>query len=217
MKPTILTAVATCAILGASLLHADTKQGLLRASTLNGKNVTDAQGNNLGEIKRVLIDPTSGRVRYVVLEVDKAWNWNDPEVAVPFQAYQIKRSGDDDVKVTLEATKEKLEKAPKFKEGDADRIYDRAAAEPIHTYWSVLWFEDEQPSKSTAGSQAKQSAPPAATGSKGAAESVPPATTGSKEGAETASPAAGSQGEAEKASMPMESRTTNPQNAPANP
>jgi sporulation protein YlmC with PRC-barrel domain len=209
MKQSILTAIATCAILGTSLVYADTRQGLLRASALDGKNVTDTQGNNIGEIKRVLIDPTNGRVRYMVVEVDKAWNWNDPEVAVPFQSYQIKRSGDQDVKVTLDATKEKLEKAPKFKEGDADRIYDQSAAEPIYSYWSVIWFEDEQSPEATGGSQVQQSAPKTTGGSQ-VQQSAPQPTPGSTGGTENASKSGSS-------SMPMESRTTNPQNTPANP
>lgn len=120
-------------------------EGLLSAFALKGKQVENMQGERLGDIQRLLIDHNSGRVRYAVVEVDKAWNWNDPEIAVPFGALQINRQNENDVHVKLDATKEKLQNAPKFKQGDADRIFRAETAQPIYSFWSVTWFDDDQP------------------------------------------------------------------------
>ena len=127
-------------------------EGLLTASSLKGKPVDNLQGDRLGDIQRILIDPQNGRVRFAVIQVDKAWNWNDPEIAVPFTALQIDRQNENEVKVKLDATKDKLQNAPKFKQGDADRIFRADAGEPIYTFWSVTWFDDAQ----TTGNRSSQ-------------------------------------------------------------
>ena len=134
-------------------------QNLIDASTLDGKKVTNPQGEDLANISQLLVDPQSGQVRYAVLELNKLWKINDPEVAVPFGALKITgKPSDANFKVTLDATKEKLSNAPKHKIGEADRLYTKDASAPIYSYWSIVWFEPvpaSTPAKS--GDNAKKS------------------------------------------------------------
>ena len=133
-------------------------KSLVDASKLDGTAVYDFHGNKLGDLQQVLIDPKSGQIRYGVLQVDKSWSWNDPEVAVPWGSFAVKRGDDKSVKLSLDATKEKLEKAPKFKAGDADRLFDKQASEPTYTYWSIFWYDPMPMNKTDASGKTSPNA-----------------------------------------------------------
>lgn len=142
-------------------------QNLIGASKLDGKKVVNLQGEELGDLQQLLIDPQTGRVRYAVIEINKLWKINDPEVAVPFGALKITgKPNDANFKITLDATKDKLSNAPKHKIGEADRLFSKEASQPIYTYWSIYWFEDPKPGKTgkTSGDKT-ESGKPGSTGS----------------------------------------------------
>lgn len=152
MKPYFIIIALICGT-GIALSQANTNtrmqgessnRGLIDISNILDKSVKGLNGDNLGDIDQLLVDPNTGRIRYAVIEVDKAWNWNEPKVAVPFQALQVTHKGNNNVQFTLDATKEKLEKAPKFRVGDAERLYSREASQPIYSYWAILWYDDSQ-------------------------------------------------------------------------
>lgn len=140
-----------------------TNPGLVDASVLEGRTVKNPQGEELGEIERLLVDPRSGRVRYAVIEVDKAWQWNDPKVEVPFQSLQVTGQGDEPT-IVLDTTKERLEKAPRFRDDNMQAMSGaREASDTIYRYWSILWFEDPTPANQTARNDAASGAPASAT------------------------------------------------------
>jgi sporulation protein YlmC with PRC-barrel domain len=148
MKHTQLIAACAAAFLCVSPVALRAESGspslgkLVDAGKLDGRDVKNLQGQDLGKIKQVLIDPQSGRVRYGVLQVDKAWSLNNPEIAVPFGAFKITRTANNDFTIQLDATKEKLEKAPQHKIGEADRLFSVEASQPLYTYWSIMWLDD---------------------------------------------------------------------------
>jgi sporulation protein YlmC with PRC-barrel domain len=45
---------------------------LVRASELDGRNVQDKSGQNVGEIQGVIVDTRSGQVRNFIIDVDDA-------------------------------------------------------------------------------------------------------------------------------------------------
>lgn len=118
---------------------------LVDSSKLDGAAVWDFHGNKLGDLQQVLVDPKSGRVRYGVLEVDKAWNWSDPMIAIPWGTFAVKKGDGKTPTISIDSTKEKLEKAPRYKVGDAGRLYEKKASQPIYTYWGIYWIEDPTP------------------------------------------------------------------------
>lgn len=149
MKNRTLTAVLAALAISstAALAVPDNNQNanskwLVDASKLEGTEVWDFHGNKLGGLQQVLIDPQTGRIRYGVMEVDKAWNWSDPQVAIPWDSFAVKRGDDMKTVLSIDATKEKLQNAPKFQTGDADRLFSKEASQPIYSYWSVYWFDE---------------------------------------------------------------------------
>lgn len=148
----LTTSLAALALSTTFALSADANNSsgsrLVDVSKLDGTEIWDFHGQKLGHLEQVLIDPQSGRVRYGVIEVDKTWNFSDPKVAVPWGSFAVKYGNDNALTLSMDATKEKLEKAPKFKAGDGERLFSKEASHPVYSYWSIIWFDEPMPAKS---------------------------------------------------------------------
>ena len=119
----------------------ETKTGaatLLAASEIKGTKVTNFQNQEIGDIDEVLIEPDMGQVRFAVLSVGGFLGIGSTKVAVPWQAFQIVNERGR-MKYLLDATKERLEKAPRVEGKNYERLYPAETAEPIFIYWDVEW------------------------------------------------------------------------------
>ncbi len=114
---------------------------LLAASEIKGTKVTNLQKENIGDIDELLIEPETGHVRFAVLSVGGFLGLGSTKVAVPWNAFQISKEGDKP-KYVLDATKDRLEKAPKVEGRNYDRLYARETAEPIFVYWHETWVAE---------------------------------------------------------------------------
>ncbi len=102
----------------------------LRGSTLVGKNVQDVNGKNIGEIKDVIVDASSGRVHYAVLGFDPGWFKS--EKLYPFPLSQFRPGSDRGDRLVLNVEKGRLQNMPGFEtdkwpdwnRADARRGYD---------------------------------------------------------------------------------------------
>lgn len=83
----------------------------VKASSIIGTNVFNPQGDSLGDIKEVVIDPHSGRVAYVVVSFGGFLSMGEKLFAIPFSAFRYNVSNNEYV---LDVPKERLEKAPGF-------------------------------------------------------------------------------------------------------
>jgi sporulation protein YlmC with PRC-barrel domain len=113
---------------------------LVGASEIRGTHVKNPQGQDLGPIDEVLIDPDTGQVRFVILEVGGFLGLGSTRVAVPLGAFQITQEGDKP-KWVLDADQEKLKNAPKVQGKNYQRLYTKTEAEPIFVYWKIDWVE----------------------------------------------------------------------------
>lgn len=120
-------------------------QPIWRASDLKGAKVETPTGDNLGDIKEVIIDQ-DGRVSMVILSVGGFLGMGDRLVATPFEAL---KPATDPAKAgksfTLATTKDRLKEAPEFKTGKENwsgmtdpayvgRVYEFYSVRP---YWST--------------------------------------------------------------------------------
>src|SRR5690349_18659084 len=62
---------------------------LVSASEIKGTHVKNLQGQDLGSIDEMLIDPDTGQVRFVILDVGGFLGVGSTRVAVPLGAFQI--------------------------------------------------------------------------------------------------------------------------------
>lgn len=156
---------------------------LFDSSMIENKRITDASGKDLGKLERLLIDSQTGIVRFVVVQVDKEWSLNDPEVIIPWGTLQISRQGEKDYALKIDTDRDKLMKAPHFDKALVHQLTSRASGAHIYSYWGVEWRET-QPASSTA--QSGTSLPPStsttstdlSSSGTSSATSTSPATTG---------------------------------------
>jgi sporulation protein YlmC with PRC-barrel domain len=86
-----------------------------RASEIIGLNVTTPnKEDTIGEVNDLVIDSDSGMVRYAAVSVGGFLGIADKLVAVPWKSFRHEKDADGNTYLTLDTTKEKLEKAPGF-------------------------------------------------------------------------------------------------------
>lgn len=86
-----------------------------RVSKLVGMEVHNAKGENLGEIKDLVMDLRTGQIRYAALSFGGFLGVGDKLFAVPLSALKVKHDGEDTYFV-LNVEKERLKTAPGFNE-----------------------------------------------------------------------------------------------------
>ena len=89
-----------------------TQPHAMRASKIIGANVENANGDNIGEIKDMMVDTRNERVRYVVLSHGGVLGIGDKLFAYPMS--MVETSGRNSDKLVMNVNKEQLDKAPGF-------------------------------------------------------------------------------------------------------
>ena len=112
---------------------------MFAASEVKGARVINFQNENIGDLDELLIEPDTGQVRFAVLSVGGFLGLGSTKVAVPWLAFQIVREQGKIKYMMMDATRERLEKAPRVEGKNYERLYPANAAEPIFVYWDVEW------------------------------------------------------------------------------
>ncbi len=83
------------------------------AKSIIGDKVRNTEGADLGSIKELLIDPTSGKIEYGVLSYGGLLGIGDKDIAVPYEALILSREQDYFIlnvdKEVLNSTNSKIE------------------------------------------------------------------------------------------------------------
>lgn len=121
---------------------------LLSSSTMMGTDVINRAGENLGDIKDIMIDTTSGSVAYVVVSFGGFLGIGDKYFAIPMEAFHIDRESENFV---LDVAKEKLQNAPGFDKDNWPNSADRQFLTDIHSYYGYkpYWERERAYSSST--------------------------------------------------------------------
>lgn len=80
----------------------------VRLSSLMDSKIQSSDGENLGELEDLLIDPQTGQVKFAVLGRGGFLGFGEKHVPVPWKAIQVKSERE----FTLNVDKEKLKEAP---------------------------------------------------------------------------------------------------------
>lgn len=107
---------------------------VLSSSTLSGEEVVNRDGENLGDIKDLMIDVQSGRVTYAVLKFGGFIGMGSKLFAVPMSAMQLDT---ENKRFILNQSKERLENAPGFDKDNWPDFADETWNESIHSYYGV--------------------------------------------------------------------------------
>lgn len=117
---------------------------VMDANTLIGDSVVNAAGDDLGEIKAIMLDVTSGRIGYAVLSFGGFLGMGNKLFAIPWSALTLDAG---EKRFVLNIAKERLENAPGFDKGHWPSMTDASWATQLHKYYDVrpYWDDDISP------------------------------------------------------------------------
>lgn len=109
---------------------------VLSGTSIIGDDVKNAQGENLGDIKDLMIDLDSGRIEYAVLAFGGFLGLGDKYFAVPWQAMSV---NEDDKCFILNVDKETLKAAPGFDKDEWPNFADSSFRDSIYGHYGVRY------------------------------------------------------------------------------
>ena len=107
---------------------------ILSFSTISGDKVVNRQGEDLGDIKDLMIDVDNGRVAYAVLEFGGFLGLGSKLFAVPLSTMEIDT---ENHRFVFDQSKETLESAPGFDKDNWPDFSDRAWGSSVHSHYGV--------------------------------------------------------------------------------
>lgn len=111
---------------------------LMGADTLIGNDVVNHLGEDLGDIKEIMLQVRSGKIAYAVLSFGSFLGLGEKLFAVPWDALTL-----DTVNkcFVLNVEKERLKNAPGFDKDDWPDMADQTWTNQIHSYYGTKSFE----------------------------------------------------------------------------
>ncbi|MGA7951190.1 MAG: PRC-barrel domain-containing protein [Thiobacillaceae bacterium] len=107
---------------------------ILSASTISGDKVVNRLGENLGDVKELMIDVDDGRVAYAVLEFGGFLGMGSKLFAVPLSAMELDTANHQFI---FDKSKEELQSAPGFDKDNWPDFADRDWGANIHAHYGV--------------------------------------------------------------------------------
>ncbi len=120
-------------------LDSKTHGTAVRASQLKGTRLENAQGDHVGDIHDIVIDPTNGDIRYVTVTYGGFLGLGNKLYAVPFEAFQVRRdSADaDDYTMILNVSEERVKAAEGFEDSDWPNFADTNYTQRLDSLYGV--------------------------------------------------------------------------------
>ena len=112
---------------------------LMGASTLNGDDVVDDNGDALGKIKEIMLDMRNGKVGYAVMSFGSFLGMGEKLFAVPWNALKLDA---EHKRFVLKVSKDQLKNAPGFDKDKWPNMADQVWASSINTYYKTKPYYD---------------------------------------------------------------------------
>ena len=114
---------------------------VMAASTLDGNSVTSSDGHDVGELKEIMLDVSSGRIAYAVLSSGGFLGIGDKLLAVPWNALTLDT---DNRCFRIDATAEQVRNAPGFDKDSWPSMADHVWASTVHQHYGrePYWSSD---------------------------------------------------------------------------
>jgi sporulation protein YlmC with PRC-barrel domain len=88
---------------------ADQSGVLVDASSIIGASVRSAQGKDIGKVERLMVDPKSGRVHTVVVQMGGMLGVGAKSVSMPWESVKLAQDGD---RIVVSAEQQMFDQAP---------------------------------------------------------------------------------------------------------
>ncbi|MFO7663810.1 MAG: PRC-barrel domain-containing protein [Chloroflexota bacterium] len=106
---------------------------VISASTLIGTDVFNQKGEDLGNLKEIMLDTHSGNVCYAVLSFGGFLGMGDKLFAVPWSALTLDTTNQ---RFVLDVELDRFKNAPGFDKDHWPNMADDSWAQSIHSYWT---------------------------------------------------------------------------------
>lgn len=113
---------------------------LMGADTLIGNDVYNQKGEDLGDIKEIMLDMRTGKVGYAVLSFGGFLGMGEKLFAVPWNALTLDT---ENKRFVLNVEKDRLKNAPGFDKDKWPNMADESWAKEIHSYYGTKPYADE--------------------------------------------------------------------------
>ena len=114
---------------------------LIKGSKFIGMKVKNAAGEDLGDIKDVMIDFEAGHIAYAVLSFGGFLGLGDKLFAIPPDRFELSADGDT---LILNVDKSKLENAPGFDKDNWPDMADRQWSTNVYNYYGSRPYWEEK-------------------------------------------------------------------------
>ena len=115
---------------------------VMGAQTLIGNDVYNHKGEDIGEIKEIMLDMQSGKISYAVLSFGGFLGLGEKLFAAPWTALTLDTINK---RFVLNVEKERLVEAPGFNKEQWPDVADQSWSKKIHTYSGVESDPDTNP------------------------------------------------------------------------
>ena len=109
-------------------------QLLMSASTLGSNDVKNAQGENLGHVKDIMLDTENNRISYYVLSFGGVLGMGDKLFAIPPEAMKLDTG---DKCFVLNIDKEHLKNAEGFDKNDWPNMADSTYRSNLYNHYGI--------------------------------------------------------------------------------
>jgi hypothetical protein len=106
---------------------------------LIGNDVYNHKGEDLGDIKEIMLDTRTGKIAYAVLSFGGFLSVGEKLFAVPWNALTLDTN---DKCFILRVEKNRLEEAPGFDKDDWPDMADQSWIQEIHSYYGTRSYLD---------------------------------------------------------------------------
>lgn len=113
---------------------------VLKAANITGTDVKNPEGENLGNVKEIVVDTGTGRVAHAVLSFGGFLGLGDKLFAIPFSALTHDSNSEEFI---LNIDKERLENAPGFDKNDWPDMADQQWGLNIYNYYRQTPYWDQ--------------------------------------------------------------------------
>jgi sporulation protein YlmC with PRC-barrel domain len=114
---------------------------LMGADTLIGNDVYNRKGEDLGDIKEIMLDTSNGKVCYAVLSFGGLLGMGEKFFAVPWNALRLDTVNK---RFELDVEKDRLNNAPGFDKDEWPDMADQSWVDKIHSYYGTKPQMDER-------------------------------------------------------------------------
>src|SRR5262245_25892188 len=131
----VITLLSLACAVGSFAQDRELPWNLLRGNMFIGADVQNPQGQDLGDIKDVVIDRASGRIAYAVVSFGGFLGMGEKLFAVPWGAFSQPNEKKD--KFVLAIDKERLTNAPGFDANNWPQMASREWVTSLYSYYNV--------------------------------------------------------------------------------